>query len=401
MSSNGALVFQNLTIEELNSKRWDEFQENVLLNGVPQEIKGPISFTALKADNLKTIAISGVRIENLLTSGATQRVASEFIVENVHIEGSLTTSGKINGASLSDVVKRSEEIVNIKGASVELVNFRVGNVLVPEGITIGGKDVSELEAMKKFHIYSTLNSTPIFVLQVNVNTIITPAIGGINVQEFSSRFWSKTADNAADAPQLILSDRLVLTENFKTKHLNDFLFPGHYISLDMKSHEPITIHTSVTFRNVVRVFESITMVDGATIEGIDMSRVQSMIVDSEFHGLVHGTKTFAEPIVATEGATFGLLDNVDLLKDVMKLVTLETQVIGGLVNFTQELRSDVFAIRNGDVEVDGLVNQMNLENVALTTAYKNMKNFLAGMLIFERNVKSKLLVILIEVTYHI
>ncbi|ODM97789.1 Thrombospondin-type laminin G domain and EAR repeat-containing protein [Orchesella cincta] len=385
IAENAALQIDQLKVVKLNTKTWDDFVANTMIDGVNQEVNGPVSFENLRVDNLQSRSINGVQSKNFLTSLTKQRITSEFSVETLTVTGPLT-SASINGIHLTDAVSRTAKNVEISGP-VELENFQVKDVTLPDGITIAEKDVSTLVDRKKVHMYTTVDGSTIFIKDVTVNEIQdTASLNGQLISDFATKYWSKAGNNVVDAPQLLISNRKsTLREGLITHSLNGFRFPNEFISLDQSR---ILLKAPVSFDKPVTVLGNVTMDEGKTIQKIDMSRINSMMVDKDFTGVIRGLKIFDRQVVAQEGATFGTLNGMDPVNDVVMLTTEESQVIDGIVKFTQPVELEDLHVDNGDVQVNGLVNNLNLEQVKTSTAYKDQENFIDGKVVFMKNINA-------------
>ncbi|CAL8142633.1 unnamed protein product [Orchesella dallaii] len=379
------LQVDNLRTTTLNAKNWDEFVTNTMVDGENQKFKGLVSFENLRVDNLQTKSINGMRSEKFLTSDATQRITSEFVVQNLNITDSLSSSA-VNGIRLRDAISRSAKNAQINGPVV-VENFKVKDVTLPEGITIADKDVSELANRKKVHRYSTLDGSPIFIKDVTAKEIHSQMLNGETFSDISSKYWSKAGNNVANPAQLLLSNRksILSDDGLITHRLNGFSFPNEFVSLDQAK---ILLETPLSFEKPVTVVGNVTMNDGKTIQKIDMSRIQSMIVDQDFKGVIRGHKTFMLPVVAQNGANFGTLNGMDPVKDVVMLSTEKPQHIDGSIKFDNLVELAGFDVENRDVQVNGLVNDLNLEEVRTTTAYKDQENFIEGKVLFNKNVNA-------------
>lgn len=349
-------------------------------------VLGLFKLDTLKVDNLRSKSISGIGTTDLLTSNGNQRVSSSFTVENLEIKGPLNAN-LINGIQLTDAVNRRDSHVEIEGP-VTIENFKVQDIFVPEGVLIADKDVSELASMKKVHEYSTVDGGPIFLKKVNVNSLTTSQIDEEQMDNFPSKYWSKTDNNVEDVGELILDGRKVVVSkgNFKTQKLNRFSFPDEFVSLD-ENQEEIILRAPLRFNKPVTVTKDVSMAEKATVEGIDMSEVKSMIVDENFKGVVRGKKTFASSIKALQGANIENLNGIDPVADVVMLNSEKLQKIEGDLTFEKQVKADHVKVEEGDVHVKGLVNEENLTEVKDTTVYKNKESRIEGDVVFTKGLQ--------------
>lgn len=293
----------------------------------------------------------------------------------------------MNKINLADVVKRNAKVVEINGQTM-LENFQVQDIIVPEGIEIAGKDVSELFNLKKVHKYSTVDNRPIILKQVQADRLNTDHIDNENVADFTSRYWSRAKPNVANPAQLILDNKNVKVAqgNFKTGRLNHFAFPNEFVSLDQG---PLTLRAPLRFQQPVEVTGDVTMEKGAKIQEFDMSEAHSMIVDEKFTGPIRGTKTFMFRVKAVHGANFDSLNGMDPRNDVVMLNSQELQQIDGVLKFENVVTADQITVTDGNVHVNGLVNQVSLADVKEKTAYLNKENRIDGDLFFDQEINGE------------
>jgi len=244
------------------------------------------------------------------------------------------------------------------------------SIVVPSGVTIGGKDISELAKSRIKHIYYSYKDSDIFLFKANVeaNNLKTNNINDYSWETLKSGVWSKNNNNIIAGPLELRGKKVHVGNFFHTRTLNSIDLKEDIIQLQ----NPDVINSKIFFADDVYVSGNIYHSAGKYIGGVNIANSISGIVRKNHDSVITGKKYFVGNIFADAGIATRKLNEIDVLKDVLFLNGLEEgdlQTLQAPKHFKSTIQlTDVTTY--GSINVNGTVFGYSLSDLLINSVTK-------------------------------
>ena len=376
---SGTKIFQrkikvagNINKGTINGINLADFKQRVVTKEGSETINGDITFVQnISFEKLSVDGkIDGLTVNELmLTSGDQEINGYKTFKEGMKVIKDIEIAGKINGVNVSELnkdVMRISGDQNVSGTLIFNEGFTVNGSINIKGL-VNGVDLSELNTSAvSIDGENEITGRKIFLKNVTVagDVSFNKPLNGINVTEFLSNIVLKSKDQVITAEKKFASPSGVGVASLKARDISvrgliDNVDITQLDSNVVKLSSDQELHGEYVFLNQTK-FKGNVEVKGL-VNDVD---IPSDVLLTSGDQIITGKKSFKNLAAKSNMNVTGKVDGVDLSEFAKTIVTLSTnQTISGQKSF----HSGVSAQRNVELPINGTVNGIDVSEEVLMT----------------------------------